>query len=354
MSASDSRLGDLLTDIEEGRLIVRPAFQRRLVWTNKDKEFFIDTVLKRYPFPEIFICTGESVAGKSARKRWLVDGQQRLTTLLAYYHGSEKDILCKTVPTFNSLSDEEQVVFLDTTVAVRDLGSVDDDRLKEIFTRINSTDYSLTSMERRNARFSGAFKQYCLTLSSQEFFKGVFPAGREKRMEDLAFCVILVTTIMAGYYQRDALNQEYLERYNDEFPKEGEIQRGLDIVFDIINQCEFSKVSPRSSAWKLTNLFSLLVELYDSTIVNGLVISATKLSERLTDFFAHVDNVTKTPDAEHHEPHVLAYWRASKTAANDKHQRVNRATILAKIIKQCAEAQKTPATKAPRKVKAKR
>lgn len=40
---SQRRLGDLLSEIESGKLKVRPIFQRRLVWTNIVKDAFILT-----------------------------------------------------------------------------------------------------------------------------------------------------------------------------------------------------------------------------------------------------------------------------------------------------------------------
>ena len=231
MSASDRPLGDLIEEIVAGKLIVRPAFQRRLVWTNKDKEYFIDTVLRGLPFPEIFICTGERDTKSSTRNTLLVDGQQRMSTLRDYAAGST-EILYKSVPKFEDLTPEQKETFLETRVAVRDLQRVNQSQLKEIFTRINSTNYMLKSMEKRNALFSGALKQYCDALSEQPFFvtHKVFSAGRKKRMEDLAFCVILVSTILGGYFHRDSRNAEFLERYNDDFPEQERIQSELDAV----------------------------------------------------------------------------------------------------------------------------
>src|SRR5262245_49290567 len=103
VTASNVRIAELILDVEEGRLEVKPFFQRRLVWTNKDKELLIDTVLNGFPFPEIFIAY-KSQGGSHKRPRWLVDGQQRVTTLRNYYKGS-KDILHKTIRPFAELTE---------------------------------------------------------------------------------------------------------------------------------------------------------------------------------------------------------------------------------------------------------
>lgn len=333
MSASDRPLGDLLEEIEDKKLVVRPAFQRRLVWTNKDKEYFIETVLRGLPFPEIFVCTGERDAESSTRIKWLVDGQQRMTTLRDYAAGS-KDILYKTVPRFADLKPDQRERFLETTVAVRDLQRVTQAELKEIFTRINSTNYVLKSMEKRNALFSGAMKQYCDSLSEQPFFRThrVFSAGRKKRMEDLAFCVILVSTILGGYFHRDSRNAEFLERYNDDFPDQERVQADLDAVFSKIEECGFAKTS---EVWKPTNLFTFIVELHHVIHVKKLVVDSSRLSNQINTFYEKVQALQKSkpvPSTGDNTDEVFGYWKASRTAANDKHSRIRRAEIISSLI----------------------
>ena len=109
---SSRRLGDLLTDIEQKRLIVRPIFQRRLVWTNIVKDAFLDTVFRQYPFPEVFVAAGELDDTKLRRTQWLVDGQQRLSTLREYVLGST-DLVLKQVKPYAELSEDEKTAFSD-------------------------------------------------------------------------------------------------------------------------------------------------------------------------------------------------------------------------------------------------
>ena len=45
----------LYNQINSGEMKTKPYYQRRLVWTESDKEMFIDTILRDYPFPEIYI-----------------------------------------------------------------------------------------------------------------------------------------------------------------------------------------------------------------------------------------------------------------------------------------------------------
>ena len=123
-TATNRKLRLLLTGIRDGSLIPNPAFQRRLVWTNKDKRSFLDTVLKAYPFPEIYIAAGSVNAQTGEGTEMLVDGQQRITTLYQYFTGAKELRLGRDIPPYKRLSEPEKLAFLDYEVVVRDLGSM--------------------------------------------------------------------------------------------------------------------------------------------------------------------------------------------------------------------------------------
>jgi uncharacterized protein with ParB-like and HNH nuclease domain len=82
MGAQNYRIKKLIREVEENRLEVKSFFQRRQVWTDRDKELFIDTVLKNYPFPEIFTAETSGDRRSLESRTWLVDGKQRVTTLV--------------------------------------------------------------------------------------------------------------------------------------------------------------------------------------------------------------------------------------------------------------------------------
>jgi len=54
----------------------------------RHKIAFIKTVLEGYPFPEVYIASGEVDLETARGNLMLVDGQQRLTTLYDYFHTS--------------------------------------------------------------------------------------------------------------------------------------------------------------------------------------------------------------------------------------------------------------------------
>src|ERR1035437_2265854 len=66
------------------QLDLDPPYQRRSVWTNKDKQFFLDTIFRGYPSPAIFLHKDISPEGNATYH--VVDGKQRLQTILAFAH----------------------------------------------------------------------------------------------------------------------------------------------------------------------------------------------------------------------------------------------------------------------------
>jgi Protein of unknown function DUF262 len=335
---SPRRLGELIDEAINKRLIIRPYFQRRQVWNNADKEKFIDTILQGYPFPEVFIAEGKREPGSTRREMLLVDGQQRMSTILAYVQGSD-ELMYKTIRRFKDLDENERSAFFDYYVAVRDLGGATTDTIREIFRRINSTDYALKSIEIMNALFSGAYKQFCEQLSRDPFFERhkVFPLAYQRRMLDVNFCVILVTTLLSGYYKRDERNKEYLGRYNEEFEQVDVIRVALDRVFDFVDKCGFPE---GSRAWKQTDNFTLLVEVHSAIVVEKLPLLPEQVGPRLKAFFDQVDEfykVKKLPD-ESEVPKdaetIYKYLKAATKATNDKYARVERAKIISVLLRE--------------------
>src|SRR5207248_718903 len=121
---------------------------------------------------------------------------------------------------------EAQTEFLEYDVVIRDLGKIDVETIKEIFKRINMTQYALNTAERLNATFSGEFKRFCEEMSRHDFFvkHKVFTDADRKRMYDLSFTITLVISMMSSYFRRDELHESYLETFDAEFPEEERIE----------------------------------------------------------------------------------------------------------------------------------
>ena len=321
-TATNRKIRVLMTGIRDEKLIPRPEFQRRLVWSNKDKLSFLTTVLQGYPFPEIYIAAGEVDPDTGDGTEMLVDGQQRITTLHQYFTGSQ-EIRLGDMPPYAALAEADKLQFLEYEVVVRDLGQKSIDEIKEIFSRINSTKYSLNAMEIHNARYQGELKQFGEEISQIQFFDRhrVFLASEIRRMDDVMFSLLVVVTMMSTYFNRNSEIETYLAQYNDEFPQRDELWREINDVLAFVDQCNFT--SPRT--WKKADLFTLLVELHRLIFRDNAQLDPNQVRERVEALYQLVDGDGAHADATRYRATI----RASST---DRAARIIRGEVLKKAI----------------------
>lgn len=146
-------------------LNLSPAFQRQSVWSRRDREQLVLSVLAGLPLPTIYLYRNSGHGGSNRYD--VIDGKQRIETLL-YFMGKgplapvEDDLLWIRT----SFDDDEPIEWwawkhLSSASKNRFLGTrlhtieVDGElsEIIELFVRINSTGMRLTSAERRHARF---------------------------------------------------------------------------------------------------------------------------------------------------------------------------------------------------------
>src|SRR2546428_7286017 len=136
------KVSDFLSWQRIGSLHLSPAFQRRPVWPPGAKSLLIDTVVTGIPMPIVFL--REVTDLKSLEpQRQVVDGQQRLRTLISFIEPSalkdfdpgrdsfvvipshNRDLAGKT---FRQLPDSTKKTILDYEFSVHVLPSDTDDR----------------------------------------------------------------------------------------------------------------------------------------------------------------------------------------------------------------------------------
>jgi hypothetical protein len=327
-TATNKKVRELLTLLREGSLIPRPDFQRRLVWNNKDKSAFLETVLKNYPFPEIYVAAGDVNVETGEGNELLVDGQQRVTTLQQYFTGSPDLVLHGSVKAYSQLTKEEKEAFLQYDVVVRDLGHVEIDIIRSVFQRINATRYALNAMEIHNSRYEGEFKAFGEDLAQRPFFENhrVFSASEIRRMQDVRFALAVGVTVLSTYFNRDDELEEYLARYNDEFLMRDDLLRELDSVFELIEQLRFAAAS---RLWKKADLFTAIVELYRAICKRGQELTPGPFARTLESFYARVDDPEARADPE---SDASQYYKAALQATNDRSSRVKRGEVFERLI----------------------
>ena len=318
---TNKKVRELIQMVKEGKLIPRPDFQRRLVWSRADKNHFIDSVIKGYPFPEIYLADGEVDLEKGTGTQQLVDGLQRITTLIQYFEG-DSDLRLTTVPAYRDLEEEEKRAFLQYDVAVRDLGTVKREEIIEVFKRINATKYSLLDIEVNNAVYAGALKTFAETVAAAKLFEeySVFNAADLKRMGDLRYALGIVITMMTGYTNRDDSFGAFLDRYNDDFPEQADISGRLEKVFSFIQECGFPKTS---RVWRKADLFTFLIETDQLVNLQHAPLGPSDVVDTLTEFYDSIGT-----DSIDGGSISGIYYKAALQASNDRINRVRRGLII--------------------------
>lgn len=324
-SPSSVKIRQIVTQTKEGKLVPRPEFQRRLVWTSDDKIRFVDTILQGYPFPEIYLANGTVDVDTGEGQQLLVDGQQRVTTIVSYFQG-DPSTSGATIPPYAALDKEQKETFLNYDVAVRDLGSITAAEIIEVFRRINSTKYSLNEVEVNNAVYAGELMRLASAFAEHDFFDAhkVFRVSDIKRMGDVRFVLQVIITMLGGYFNRDDAFEQFLADYNDHFPQRDEVAERLAACFSYIEECGFSN---RSRIWKKSDLYTALVQI-DFSLSAKSAPSPSDTVERVESFYQRVDG----EGMESADLAVSTYAKASVQASNDRLNRIRRGAIFEAVL----------------------
>ena len=150
-------ISDLYGWIKNGTLMTAPEFQREDIWAKSVQSFFIDTLLRDLPIPPIYMRIVTDAETKTSYRE-VVDGQQRLNTIVKFIEGDlalDKRSRGFAGKTFDSLDEEQQQLFLGYQVGVEQLFGADDDTVLDIFQRMNAYGVSLNKQELRNGKYLG-------------------------------------------------------------------------------------------------------------------------------------------------------------------------------------------------------
>jgi hypothetical protein len=144
-------------------LVVNTEYQRASgLWPTSAKSYFIDTILKEFPFPKVYF--HERLDRDTRRpRREIVDGQQRITTLVDFADG--KFALGKNArglegKHFSELTEDQQVAFFSYTVSVDVIRNAERADILQMFRRMNAYTLPLNAAEKRHSEFFGEFKDW--------------------------------------------------------------------------------------------------------------------------------------------------------------------------------------------------
>jgi hypothetical protein len=318
---------------KEGVLILSPDFQRNPVWQQPQKEYLIETILLDMPIPEIYLVNRISLDGSSI---WIVvDGQQRLRTVLEFVN----DILTvqlsidnyKDIHKFSEISDEQMKKKIwRYPLVIRDLEDSSDDDVRGLFQRLNKYSYVLNDQELRNARFVGMFKETIEKLGENEFWtsSGIFSSNDIRRMLDLEYIGVLLSSLIGGIYNRTDRLDEFYTMYDKEFEQQQYYIDQFNKVLDMI-----SLVSPHigKTMWRnKSNFYALFLALANLDEDRKDVKNLEMINEKLIALENEIKQAKINEAAA--AKGILNYIEAMSYGTNDKEKRVRRVQLLTNYI----------------------
>lgn len=227
-----------------GTLNLRPEFQRRSNWPSGAQCYFIDTILRGFPAPLLYVRpTTDPTTKKPVNE--VVDGQQRLTAIIEFFEGRlrlDKQTREFEGLTFQDLDLADQETFLKYEMGVEELYNASDDFVLDVFHRLNAYGVKLNSQELRHGRhqeprYRGAFRREVIQASKRwavlwDRHKVVSLKGR-MRMADDELMAQMLGVVLNGVCDggQPNINKLYID-YDNSVPPEAIEQ--LDEAIDFI------------------------------------------------------------------------------------------------------------------------
>lgn len=170
----------LYTQFRSGRLVVNRRYQRKLVWVEAEKQAFIDSLLKDMPVPLILVA---EVVEDGVERLEVIDGLQRLNAVFGFFenefgmpHGYfDLNALAETKQLMDEGELEQREPAIGRSQAVELAGYTlpisvyrtgSNDKIDEVFRRINSNGRHLSRQEIRQAGCLSTYADSVRTISA--------------------------------------------------------------------------------------------------------------------------------------------------------------------------------------------
>ncbi|RZU43897.1 uncharacterized protein DUF262 [Streptomyces sp. BK022] len=184
------------------------GFQRGFVWRRPQMDRFIESLLMGYPIPGIMLV-------QQVDRRYLVlDGQQRLRTLRAFYEGvhAGREFALENVAddfkglTYRTLLPEQRRTldntFIQATIVKTDGSGKSLEAIYQVFERLNSGGTQLTPHEIRIALYPGTFVDFLERLNKNKDWRQLYGSKSLRlRDQELILRILALYQNSAGYFR---------------------------------------------------------------------------------------------------------------------------------------------------------
>lgn len=296
--------------IHKKRYDANEEYQREIVWSKKEKQFLIDSIIKNFAIPQIFL------RKLNPEKFEIVDGQQRLTAiwqflsnefpLLAEYSGDELGGI-----KYEKLPPEVQDSIDSYSLNLVILEGYDDEDVRKLFRRLQAGK-PLTPGEKLNA-FPGTVTLIMRELSKHKIFSKIkFALNRYKSYQMVAQLFLLVE-----YGITDITAKYIYEFFDNNKPANEKAQffRDTKRVLNYLNKVIVDSKCPEinSNPWFI-NYFMFSKYILDNYNVKG---KEKEIYEFIKDFWKYI-NEHKKYNPKIADLQAIKFANDNKAGTNNK------------------------------------
>ncbi|MFJ7238150.1 DUF262 domain-containing protein [Streptomyces olivaceus] len=311
-----------------GRLDLDPPYQRRSVWNLSFQQFFIDSLVRNYPAPTIFLQVDVYVDKPTIYR--VIDGKQRLTALFDF-----KDDAFTTPDTlddiglaglyYSELPQEVKLQILEYIFTVEQIKQASPGELNQAFDRLNRNVARLNKQELRHARFEGEFIRKVEQLAEHPFWVqvGLVTPARIRRMQDVEYVSELYIISSSGVQEGKDYLDEFYAGFDREIPNEREADASFFAVQDYLKLVDADyplKPTRFSNVADFYSLWAAISQLNE----NSQLPLPTDAARRLKEFSVELD--------EQETRRSTDYRIAAVQGSNKRANREYRAKCLAEVL----------------------
>lgn len=338
---------------KNGQLNLSPSYQRKSVWTPRDRRFFMDTIFRNYPSPAIFLHkTIDDSTGSTTYH--VVDGKQRIHTILLYVNNrfslaTDFGDARFDGKRWSDFSDEPAIKRLlwNYRITIEELDDTSFPDINDVFSRLNKNASKLSRQELRHARFDGWLITFLEDEAQQEIWKKfkVRTVAKEKRMLDVQNLSELAAVVfrkdITGFSQDDL--DELYAQYDDPSNEEGEFDTDAFTmsfmqVRETFEKLEAFNGAVTSHAQPFLNFYTLWAAILRNPPKDSDI---GAIADKYASFMLDVSNFTLDEESadyvepeklEFYEQAVRSYKEASTGATTDGPKRRERLDIIEHLI----------------------
>jgi len=322
----------------DGSLILKPPYQRKPVWTNNQKAYLINTIIGGYNIPEVYIHRETDEKGNT--KYNIVDGQQRIRTILEFIEGdfslSEEYDPNYADFQFKDLPSEVQKKYWGFTIFAREIVEATDEEVKNLFRRMNKNVVTLNAQELRHSTYNGEFIKLMEEIAEDTFWSEnkIVTPNEIRRMNDVQFVSDLFVSMMNGIQDKTKDLDRYYQLYESEFTDKSKWNDRFRIIkqniLEIVPDLKETRWKNKSDFYTLFIALNVLMNENKDIQKNKIL----KLRKELTDFSDQISNAAqKTTKGNKLTKDTARYLNAVTKSTTDKDRRLIRHEIVLSILR---------------------